>query len=434
MFTKLREDSGFSIGTVLAILVIISTFLLLYFGMLYHTRRILAKEIRYYNASQNALSGMNYAKKQKALTKMFDEFSISEQDLNVKIKRYLIGFSEHISSFGNYQGEKVVRHSVLLQHYSKYRDAALVTTGKSFFNPVYITGNTSITGNILTGRYGFSKQSMRDIYYKKKKLFDGKLINHTKSQMPETNLKQLKLILGQKEKNFKIDTLKKTLYLNFQTVRWETISDLEIDKILGPGTLKVKSLPKKVQSFKNINFISENELYLTQANQFLQSMIYSKKKVQVDTELKENQFISEEMIELGNVAQLTGKNLVMVLGKNRHIKARKPRIIFAKSSQYEGDICYTKLKMYDYRHDFISISIPKNIRLKGIIYSPFGLSPELTVSGVLMFNYTSTKYRGTTYQNYLKDLKVKASENMLGYSFLDEKGIRFERSSQEVYR
>ena len=401
-----KDEQGMSISLVLSILVIISTFLLLYFGAIHHSRTTVKNEIAYYNASLNANSGMNFAKNLTPLKVLKDQHILNYGNLKATVKRYKIGFSEHVSSVGEYQGTRVERHSVFLVHYPLFKDVALMTRGKSFFNPIYITGNTSINGNVYTGRYGVSKQSMKDIYYKKKRLVEGTVYKHDKSRVPEVDDTALTLILKEKETTFNPEIKNQTLYLNFQTVKWESIKDYKISSIVGPGTLLLHQIPTYITHFKNVNVLIDQSVTLTQKEQFTQCMIYSKSTILINTELTENQFISESKIELGNVAQLLGTNLILVKGKQIHFMERIPRIVFSPSSQYSGDLVYISPKGYDYREQLKTFDLPKTIRLNGLIYSPFGVPSEIKLDGTLLFNYTQVKYRGTTYQNYIKDYSV----------------------------
>ena len=101
-------------------------------------------------------SGLYAAKKMNPLKIMLDKTEISEDDLHVINYRFRLGFTEHISSYGIYQNDTVLRKSILMTSYNELNGAILISGWRSFYNPLYLTGNTNLMGNVFTGKYGLA--------------------------------------------------------------------------------------------------------------------------------------------------------------------------------------------------------------------------------------------------------------------------------------
>ncbi|MCB0280892.1 MAG: hypothetical protein KDD94_15410, partial [Calditrichaeota bacterium] len=130
-------------------------------------------------------------------------------------------------------------------------------------------------------------------------------------------------------------------------------------------------------------------------------------------------------------AQLTGNNLLLVIGDEFDIRAKRPKIRIASSAYVEGMIVYSAPPASSYRDQFTPFDISSQTKLKGIIYSPFAISSELNIDGLICLNYFEFNYGGTRYQNYIKDLTINALESYNGFSIF-EKGERYLAQSIEV--
>ena len=374
---------------------------------------VVKNEISYYRASLNAYSGINYALKLPGLKELHEHFEVNHEDLKFELNRYLIGFSEEIYSTGIYQGKNVTRFASIVVNNSAFNKIAIITKGKAFNNPVYITSGADINGDAITGKYGFSKQSIRNFYYKGKRLVKGKVFKQTNSAAPKFDYTALNKIRDVKTEIIEVnDTI---LYLNYKA--YELRGKLP-KKIVGPGTIRINGNFNNIKEIAHANIISSSEVQIPKSLKIEHSMIYSSDLITVEGKKENLQLISSRMIKLKPSAELTGQSLLLVIGSSKQVKSKVPAIFLEEGSIFSGAILYKEAKNYNFRDLYLPFEIKNKSKFSGIIYSPYGIKSELQLDGLIIFNYVELKLGGTTYQNYLKDFKIAAKEINYSLNFL----------------
>jgi hypothetical protein len=408
LFNKSLSENGSSLALSIALLLIVSTFISIYLITFRTTMSVVKNEIQYYRASVNAYSGINYAKNMEELRNLHGQINIEHEDLKFKIDRYLIGFSEEIYSTGYYQNYQVTRFANVLVHNSSYDNLAIITGGRAFNNPVYVTAGTDITGNVLTGKYGFSKQSIRNLYFKGKEIVKGKIYKEQKSYAPALDYFAIEKILS--SERTLIEVKDSIFNLNFQSYRFSGILPR---KIIGPGTIEINGDLSDLEEISHSNIIVSSDIEIPKELLINDCMIFSKGKISVEGKRENLQLVSEKMIKLKASAELTGHSLLLVIGNSSQVKSRIPAIFLEEGSRFNGAIIYKEPKDFHYRDHYLPFDFKNKSKFKGIIYSPYGVSTELSLDGLIIINYTEFKLGGSTYQNYLKDLKIKAEEKYI---------------------
>jgi hypothetical protein len=425
LFTK---QDGSALALVLSVLIILSTLMMLYFGVVHFTNKILSRERNYYHASLNAKSAINHAQTLPKLNELFDFNAFNINDLKFTISRYQIGFSEHIVGSSTVGSESVHRIATLATHYPLLDGTALISSGLSFYNPLYVTGNTEIHGNVITGKYKVSANSIKNIYYRGKRAVYGEVKTVSQPAMPEIDLSALNKIVTAQTNEF-ADYNSATRDLNFKAY---TFKDTEYKDVKGPGTVFLAELPD-TSNFEFVNIISSKALYLNSKTLRLKSsMVYSENEITIKGEYRNCQFISRGKITVEPLAKLENC-LIMVLESERHIKLAKERILLKKSAIFSGQIVYVPAKGYNYREKFIPIKLDNSSELHGVIYSPYGIDPNFILNGSLLVNYFEFTQRGTKIQNFINGLHLKAEDRLETFHiFKSTKAERFIQFSQEL--
>ncbi len=424
--SEIKDEQGYTLLTVLVFMIIIMLILLCLIEYVHVQYRFILKDSHQVQADYLAESGVAYflndidkyfEQIQFNPTQSFDCFYPIEQD-TVYIQAMPWGGFIRVEVNAKYKSAFSRKQAMIGQGLTESMDNAIVLDNLD--NPLIVTGETEITGNVAVGTRGVKSGNIKGIRFKGKRLVTGDIITKNRSQMsainPQVSFEATKTMLdglqSQPDKDpfnagsvIDEERLPSCLIFedDFEFTDWSLLDSTKACTVVTTGSLLVGpdlDLPRQSM------LVAADTLILKNCN-LDQALIYGKKQIQVSGNVCGNaQFLSDEQIIVKNGVTLCWPSILYV---NREVPNAQPfeAIKLEGGTSVRGAVVlYTSEKTNKNVMNLCRIKVEKFATMHGLLYTNLSADMGGELTGHASVSSFYLYYSPTHYINYLLDARI----------------------------
>jgi len=412
---KIENENGSAIITVIIFITIVTFFLsliFLYNKYQYKLVNNLGNQIQaYYNAKSAAFLALQKFKEEKQMTSASYFFQLTKKDSSkVKIKPF--GLFLLVEAVSKLPGVTYTRRFLAGQTSDSRFNAALVIGDIN--NPIVISGNTIIQGDVFCGPQGIKSGILRGKRFNKDKMVFGSILKYNYSHLPNFNpgilntqikrlqerLTNIQSIPALSDSVIKLNNI----IIELNKDKFNSLISDGLKKILGPGTIYLSDNitfyniyfegPLIIYSGQNINF----------SRQFkAKKILVNAKKITISSFQKINgQFIAQDTLIIAKGVTLTYPSIAAVFASEMNIAPTLIKI--SDAANVKGTVILSSKIHNNIKNNQLSrLIIEKNAIIDGVTFSDNYTELHGLINGIVLTDQFYFYLSPTLYINWIND-------------------------------
>jgi len=287
-------------------------------------------------------------------------------------------------------------------------------------NPVIVTGNTMIRGDVAVGLQGVKPGVIKGRRYKGQRVVYGNVYKDVKSYLPKINFELLQVQRQQlasiypKSEFFISNENPNRIYLqnsiyNFSQQKLSELQKTGVTTIIGPGILKIDS---DIQ-INNFNLYNQITIYSTKSVHLSNNinsdniLVFANKIIMNGPSKLKGQFFAQNSFNISNGTKLEYPSIVGLVSKK--VWNAENEFQIGPDVEIEGAIFLANDIAEEIGRKRHKLLFEKSTRVKGFTYSDNYTELQGSVYGTVMTNTFHFYLSPTIYINWIKDAEINRS-------------------------